>query len=622
MRLYVLRVFAQFFGNPFVYSIKVSGFIVSLPFLMTTETSTIHVSIHGDDSSVGSSDAPLRTISAAAQKAQPGDTVLIHSGIYREEIDPPRGGTSDSERITYAAADGEEVEIRGSEVIEGWEYVSDEVWTTRVPNSLFGDFNPYADLIRGDWFRPGNREHHTGAVYFDGQWLTEAANKDSLTESAETAGHWIASVDGDYTTFWAHFNGEDPNQGLTEINVRQAVFYPRKTGINYLTVRGLGLRHAATNWAPPTAEQVGAIGTNWSKGWIIEDNVISHSRSTGVTLGKYGDEFDNTSANTAEGYDVTIARALENGWDRSQIGSHVVRNNHISFCEQAGIVGSLGAVFCEVTGNTIHDIHVQRLFTGDEQAGIKFHAPIDTLIAGNRIFRTFRAMWMDWMTQGTRITGNLCYDSYEQDLFIEVDHGPFMVDHNVFLSDWSIMNWSEGTAFVHNLFGGRIIGESVLKRFTPYHEEHSTALAGSINIVGGDERFYNNLLVDRKGMEKHLTKIRPCGDDQGWNGVNESETFPSYAGGNAFLASSPGLVESDEGFFLEFDDAGITETTDFVSGIDSDRLGLSKITGLPYVNVDGKPFSFTSPVAGPFESLPTANKRVSVPGFNVAEIRA
>jgi alpha-L-arabinofuranosidase len=37
------------------------------------------------------------------------------------------------------------------------------------------------------------------------------------------------------------------------------------------------MSQAATPWAPPTAEQVGLIGTNWSKGWIIENNTVSDS---------------------------------------------------------------------------------------------------------------------------------------------------------------------------------------------------------------------------------------------------------------------------------------------------------------------------------------------------------
>ena len=83
---------------------------------------------------------------------------------------------------------------------------------------------------------------------------------------------------------------------------------------------------AATNWAPPTAEQVGLIGTHWSKGWVIEDNTIRYSTCTGVTLGKHGDEFDNTSQNSATGYVETIKRGLAAGWSKENIGHHVVLN--------------------------------------------------------------------------------------------------------------------------------------------------------------------------------------------------------------------------------------------------------------------------------------------------------
>ena len=214
------------------------------------------------------------------------------------------------------------------------------------------------------------------------------------------------------------------------------------------------MRHAATPWAPPTAEQIGLIGTHWSKGWIIENNVISHSVCSGIALGKYGDQWDNTSANTAEGYVKTIERALQNGWNRETIGHHVVRNNTISHCEQAGIVGSLGAAFSTVTGNTIHDIHVRQFFTGAEMAGIKFHAAIDVQISRNHIYRTCRGLWLDWMAQGTRVSGNLFHDNQSEDLFVEVDHGPFLVDNNIFLSPRTLLSLSQGGAFAHNLMAG------------------------------------------------------------------------------------------------------------------------------------------------------------------------
>ena len=52
-----------------------------------------------------------KTIQAAANKAQPGDTITVYEGVYRERVDPPRGGTSDVRRITYQTARGEKVVI-------------------------------------------------------------------------------------------------------------------------------------------------------------------------------------------------------------------------------------------------------------------------------------------------------------------------------------------------------------------------------------------------------------------------------------------------------------------------------------------------------------------------------
>ncbi len=297
---------------------------------------TFYVAFNGRDANAGTDGAPFRTIQHAANVAQAGDTITVHEGIYRERIDPPRGGTSATTRIVYQAAPGEKPVITGSEPVKNWVKVQENVWKAAIPNSFFGNFNPYSDLIHGDWFNPLGREHHTGAVYLHGYWLAEAAGLDDVMKPMGEVGLWFAKVDAKDTTIWAQFNGIDPNQAPVEINVRQTVFYPRKTGVNYITVRGFTLENAATNWAPPTAEQVGVIGPHWSKGWIIERNLVRNSVCSGISLGKYGDEFDNTSANSAEGYVKTIDRALANGWTKENIGHHIVRNNTITDCGQGG----------------------------------------------------------------------------------------------------------------------------------------------------------------------------------------------------------------------------------------------------------------------------------------------
>lgn len=578
------------------------------------EKGTIFVSVDGSDSNDGSEKNPFLTIQKAASVAKPGDVITVHQGTYRERVNPIRGGLSDSERIVFQAAPGERVVIKGSEVIKGWEKEKYDTWKVVISNDFFGDFNPFNDLIGGDWFTDKGRDHHTGAVYLNQHWLTEATSLEQVLTTVEADPLWFAIVDEESTTIWAQFEGVDPNEEKVEINVRQTVFYPENPGVNYITVRGFVMMHAATPWAPPTIEQIGLIGTHWSKGWIIENNDISYSTCTGITLGKYGDEWDHTPQNTAEAYVETIRRALEEGgWSRENIGSHIVRNNRISHCEQAGIVGSMGAVFSEITGNVIHDIHVRHLFGGAEMAGIKIHGAIDMLIAQNQIFRTVRGIWLDWMTQGARITGNLLYDNGPApDFFIEVNHGPFVIDNNISLSAFSLDDWSQGGTYAHNLFAGRINVRPVLNRTTPYMEPHSTQISGFGNHPGGDNNFYNNIFLTQ-GLD-----------------VYDNLGAPSRMSGNVFIGAAlpsdyekypvvlPGfdpqmtMTEEEMEYVLNIV-LDHTFRSDMNRLVTTELLGRTAVSGLPFMDYDASPLQIdkdffgmkrdgTNPFPGPFEN--------------------
>jgi len=151
------------------------GLLFVTAFLSPARSAEWHVAVNGNDADPGTREKPLRTIQRAADLAEPGDVITVHEGIYREWVKPPRGGLSDQQRIVFRAAPGERVEIRGSEIVKGWKHVEGDVWKVTLPNAFFGEFNPYSDLIRGDWFNPKGRRHHTGAVYLNGHWLVEAA---------------------------------------------------------------------------------------------------------------------------------------------------------------------------------------------------------------------------------------------------------------------------------------------------------------------------------------------------------------------------------------------------------------------------------------------------------------
>jgi alpha-N-arabinofuranosidase len=512
---------------------------------VTAVARELNVSVTGSDAGEGFPQNPFRTISAAARVAQPGDVITVHQGVYRERINPPCGGTSDDRRIVYQAASGEKVVITGSEPMKNWKLVTNHVWRVTIPNSFFGSFNPYRDVIHGDWCS-NPRGYHTGAVYLNGDWLTEAAKLGDVLKPEKDGALWFGQVDAIHTTIWAQFKGVNPNEQLVEINVRQTVFYPAMTGINYLTVRGFTLEDAATPWAPPTAEQIGLIGTHWSKGWIIETNVIRYSTCCGIALGKYGDQWDNR-AESAVGYVGTIDRALTNGWNEATIGHHLVRDNDISHCEQTGIVGSLGAVFSTITGNTIHDIHVRRLFSGAEMAGIKLHGAIDVEISHNHIYHTCRGIWLDWMAQGTRVTRNLLNDNLSDDLFFEVDHGPVLVDNNMFLSPVSVHSRSQGIAYVHNLFAGAVEPNHYDGRQTPFLQPHSTTVAELHDNPCGDDRYYNNLFVGGANLSHY-----------------DNAQLPVWMNGNVFMdGAKPAKFEKDPLVEPAFNpDVKLTRTAD------------------------------------------------------------
>ena len=556
-----------------------------------------HVSVTGSDRSDGSKARPFKTISAAARVAQPGDVVIVHEGVYRERVNPPRGGESDTKRIVYQAAPGEKVVIKGSEIIKDWKREQGDTWKVTLPNGFFGDYNPYNDIIKGEWHRHPGYPRHTGTVYVNGTWMDEAKTKSQVAGPVRKTPFWIAEVGKESTTIWAQFKDVDPNAETVEINVRQSVFYPDKQGCSYITVRGFTMRHAATPWSGAMSEQVGLIGTHWSKGWIIENNTISHSMNTGIALGRY--DLVKTHGvplppATAPGFVKSCELALENGWSKEKIGSHIVRNNHISHCEKNGIHGSLGGIFSTIENNIIHDIAVRGWISGPDVAGLKLLASNDVLIKNNHFFRCrgHGGVWMDWMAQGTRITGNLLHDN-SNDLYMEVDHGPFLIDNNLFLSRNAIRDWSQGSAYAHNLIAGNLSSRGE-KRQTPYFRPHTMKEMKLSNIQHRDVRYHNNVFVGGNGLA-------------------------AYAKGGK-LQESGNIYLKDVGVKVEQTPDGVWVTAPQDPAwagqeravVTTELLGKAKIPNAPFVNRDGSPYKLDTdyfgkkrnarwPAHGPFQ---------------------
>lgn len=521
-----------------------------------------------DKSGTGAQDAPFKTIQEAAAIAVAGDEVLVAPGIYREHVNPQNGGTEDAPIIYRSEQKGAAV-ITGAEVICGWQRHAGDVYKVCLPNAMFGDYNPYTTVISGDWYYT-DEDRHTGEVYLNGQALYETDSIEQVEQPEDVPGAWDKSFthyrwytmqEGDQTWIYVNFQGADPNENCVEINVRRNCFYPDATGVNYITVSGFTIRQAATTWAPPTAYQDGMVGPHWSKGWVIEDCEISDSKCCGITLGKYlqpNNENKWSTKRLKQGTQTerdAICQAQLEGWTKELIGHHTVRRCEIHDCGQAGIVGHLGCVFSLIEDNHIYHINTRQELFGAETGGIKLHAAIDTVIRRNHIHHCTRGLWLDWQAQGTRVSQNLFHHNVlpddagiysaiciGQDLFIEVSHGPTLVDNNILLSNPAMNIATQGVALVHNLICGTFtsVGDGTSNgpgsgpRYTPYHIPHRTEIAGFMTILHGDDRFYNNIFVHQDVSPRIMDYIKDIpftlAEITGTNPFEEFPTAEEYFG--------------------------------------------------------------------------------------------
>lgn len=536
----------------------------------------IYVSASVKRSGDGSKELPFQTISEAARIAQPGDEVIVLPGYYREWVDPKNGGTSDDCRITYRSEVPGGAVITGSEVVKSWQPYEGDVWVARIPNGLFGNYNPYTTLIEGDWYIPA-KPFHTGEVYLNGKSMYEAEDLEGVLhpqvykaswDQEFTVYRWYTCQENGETVIYANFHGANPNEENVEINVRRNCFYPSKTGVNYITLSGFVVRQAATQWAPPTAYQEGMIGPHWSKGWIIEDCEVSDSKCSGISLGKFlQPENDNKWLKTKykDGTQTErecICLAQIQGWTKEKIGHHIIRRCNIHDCGQTGIVGHLGGVFSIIEDNHIHHINNKQNLSGAEIGGIKMHAAIDVIFRRNHIHHCTRGIWLDWQAQGTRVTQNLFHhntlptlsenpDKEEflgigDDIFVEVSHGPTLIDNNILLSTRSLKLAAQGIAVVHNLIGGALtcVGRGtdngsktlISPRYTPYHVAHRTEVMGFMTFLHGDMRFYNNIFVQQpvhpalaKAMEDAKEHYNEWDDMNVEVGTHPYNGYPTFA---------------------------------------------------------------------------------------------
>ncbi len=459
-----------------------------------------HVSVSGSNRNSGARKSPFRTISRAAERAMPGDAVIVHEGVYREEIRPPRGGLGEDERIVYKAAENANVVVKGSEPIKDWEPISENVWQVSISNSFFKGFNPYALNMEGGWLECG-KWHHRGEVYLNGVSLFEKQTREEVDAHEQT---WIAEVGESQTVIAANFGGVDPTRERVEINVRPAFVTPERTGLNYITIAGFHFEHAAASWAAPVLvggtpeekaayRQEGGISTRMGKRWIIRNNHITDVKGVGISIGK-------------------DAHAVgENPYeDLDSYGDHEIHDNYIARCGQSAITGFYGGTRSLIRENLIEDINWKQQYGGWETAAIKLHGAVDVMIEGNLIRRVYKAeeggaygIWLDMSNQSIRLSRNIIYETEEYAVYLEMNAGPILMDNNVIFGPVRYRG-SQAVVSAHNIYiDSKFSFKNEDEREAAVYEPHTRIFIRKASGIVQDNRFFNDVHI-RSGTAKEF----------------------------------------------------------------------------------------------------------------------
>ncbi|HEU5133811.1 MAG TPA: right-handed parallel beta-helix repeat-containing protein [Steroidobacteraceae bacterium] len=419
--------------------------------LTFTKTYYVDGSRQGNDRGPGSRQRPFRTIGKAAEVLQPGERVVIAAGVYREVVRPARGGAGPDRMISYEAAPGAVVVVKGSEVLRDWQPGTEAgTWKHELPGALFPDaYNPFSMAnVPGDWswldtkrVDMGPYFRRRGMIFVDGKPLepveqhrelgNDTPRRSSGTPTRTRRGPIMQEIGGSPDgRFWIEHQGNvvhirvpsaDPNHSVVEVTTREQAFAPRESGLGYIRIKGLTFQHAGNAFPPP---QRGLVSTGGGHHWIIEGNTIEWANGVGLDIG---------SQHWA-------------GPRIPQAGhSHIVRGNTLRYIGVEGI-GGMGTTNTLVEDNLIEWVGWQDAERAWEAAGAKFHRAQNLLFRRNvvRHIRHANAVWLDVGNSNSRITANVLADvlTVSAAIHMEMSLAPNQIDNNII---WDVRNSEPGT---------------------------------------------------------------------------------------------------------------------------------------------------------------------------------
>jgi len=209
----------------------------------------------------------FRTISEAALAARPGDTVLIHSGVYRESVTIAASGTV-AHPITFEAAPAAVVVVTGADLLTGWrrEPGMENIFSTAWPYSFLNGEPGHAHPEGDEHLLIGRAEQ----VFVQNYPLHQV-----LERSRMSRGTFFADLAARRLYVWNADNADiSQNGAAVEGSIRSVLWQCRG---EYVATRGLCFRYAAN------AAQQGAAEFD-GRGDIVDECTFERTNGRGASF--------------------------------------------------------------------------------------------------------------------------------------------------------------------------------------------------------------------------------------------------------------------------------------------------------------------------------------------------
>lgn len=274
------------------------------------KSNVLWVATDGRDGNPGTEQAPLRNIRDAVRKASAGYTIVVKTGIYREEhffVDKPN--------LTIQAAPHAEVWLKGSDVVEGARWAKEgNLWKTT------GKFHNMCHVctVNADPTVEGMAAYPE-QVFINDKPLRQVASKDEVKEGTffvedktpttmKNPKNNKAGLNYGAEDEITYYVGSDPKAGTTEISERPRAF--TAVGDNF-TWRGINVSQYAPlqEWGFDSVKYPGIAGTSAvsinQNNSVFQDSIVAQNSTIGFNLDKsqgtrvVGNTFIDNGANGA-----------------------------------------------------------------------------------------------------------------------------------------------------------------------------------------------------------------------------------------------------------------------------------------------------------------------------------